>query len=262
MQTTVGQCYCTDLADSEWETITFIVFGDSPARQRRRSLRQIVNGLFYLLKEGCTWRGLPREFGPWQTVYYYFRQWRERGIIEQLHEHLRDRLRQQAGREHSPSMLLIDAQSVKTQYHGPERGFDGGKKIKGRKRHILTDTLGLIIAVMVTSAQRNDRDVARALLRQVRHRFERVQLVLADSGYRSKHLVRFSQQVLRARFEIVKSVPKGSGYQKQAKRWIIERTFGWLNNYHRLAKDREVLPDSSVAMIQLAMIRIMIKRCS
>lgn len=248
--------YSTDVTDSEWELITSI---QRDTRQRRHSLRQIWNAIFYIVKTGCQWRMLPSEFAPWQTVYYYYRCWPDKGLIDEVHQALYDVLRCDAQREASPSLGIIDAQSVKTAHCGNERGFDAGKRVKGRKRHIVVDARGLLIAVIVTAASISDSAGARQLLRQLRHRFPRLVCILADSAYQGT-LIAWVKHTLGCLLQIVRRDPDSKGFHVLPKRWIVERTFGWFNSYRRLSKDYEYRTDTSETMIQLAMIRLMLKR--
>jgi putative transposase len=249
--------YPTDLTDSEWEVITSILPDN---RRRKHSLRQLWNAIFYVVKTGCPWRFVPEGFPPWETVYYYYRQWRERGILEELHAALRLRVRRAAGRASSPSVAIADAQSVKTTHSGTERGFDGGKRIKGRKRHIVVDTLGLILGVVVTAANVQDKRGLPLVLEQIRDRFERLVLIYVDSGYTSGPLAEWVRRRIGCLLRVVPRRAQMTSFSVEPKRWIVERTFGWMNNYRRLSKDYEYRIDSSEAMIYLAMIRLMLKR--
>ena len=249
--------YSTDLTDSDWEVITSIL---PDKRRRKHGWRRLLDAIFYVVKSGCPWRLLPDEFPPWQTVYYYYRQWRLRGLIDELHAALRQHTRRAAGRQDSPSLAIADAQSVKTACGGPECGFDGGKRIKGRKRHIVVDTLGLVLAVTVTAANVQDKAGLRPLLEQVRDRFDRLAYVYVDQGYTSQPLQQWVRQHIGCQLEVVPRRVPESGFAVLPKRWIVERTFAWLNTYRRLSKDYERCTDSSQAMILLAMIRLMLNR--
>lgn len=248
--------YSTDLTDSDWEVITSIV---ADHRKRTRSLRLYWNALLYVVKTGCQWRCLPAGFPPWQTVYYYYRQWSDRGIIEEVHTALRLRVRRACGREDSPSVGIADAQSVKTAYGGLDRGFDGGKMVKGRKRHIIVDVLGLVIAVIVTGANVQDKRGLPLLLRQVGGRCDRLSTIYVDGGYTSAGLQQWVHKRLGCWLEVVER-RAGASFAVLPKRWIVERTFGWFNGYRRLSKDYEYRADSSESMIYLAMIRLMLNR--
>jgi putative transposase len=160
---------------------------DGQVRRRKHSLRSILDAIFYLVKTGCQWRMFPSDFAPWNTVYYSYRKWKFNGLIEELHEKLRDFTRKNAGRHISPSLGLIDSRSVKTSRNvGPERGIDGGKKTKGRKQHIITDTMGLILTVVVHAANVHDRKAALDVIKSLRGRFPRISKIIADGGYRGE----------------------------------------------------------------------------
>jgi putative transposase len=227
-----------------------------------------MNALLYITKGGVQWRMLPKEYPKWQLVYYYFRKWTGEGLIpvlctkyevEEIHDYLRDYCRKQQNKEESPSLGLIDSQSVKTSSMTPEKGYDGGKKVQGRKRHVITDTLGLIMAVVVHSAGIQDREGAKAVIEQLRYRFPRLKKILADGGY-TGGLIEWVLKGFGWTLEIVHKVAGISGFNVLPKRWIVERTFGWFNFNRRLAKDYEVNTECSTAFIQLAMIRIMLNR--
>jgi putative transposase len=247
--------YPTDLTDSQWAKIEKIFDN----RKRQHSLRCILNALFYITKGGIQWRMLPKEYPKWQLVYYYFRKWTSEGLIEELHELLHSICRKQAGREESPSLGLIDSQSVKTFSMTMEKGYDGGKKIQGRKRHLVTDTMGFIMAVAVHSAAIQDREGAKAVIEQLRYRFPRLKKILADGGYTGA-LIEWVLKGFGWTLEIVYKVMGINGFNVLPKRWIVEKTFGWFNFNRRLAKDYELNIECSTAFIHIAMIRIMLNR--
>lgn len=249
--------YATDVTDSEWEVITTVL---ADKRRRTHSLRAHWNAIMYLVKTGCQWRMLPETFPPWSSVSYYYRQWRDRGIIEELHAALRLRVRQKAGRAASPAVAIADSQSVKTVYRGAERGFDGGKRIKGRKRHLVVDTLGLVLAVVVTAANVQDKTGLPLVLRRLRDRFARLRRIDVDGGYRSGPLAAWVRRVIGCQMRVVRRSDTAASFTVLPNRWVVERTFGWFTAYRRLSKDYEYRTDTSETMIYLAMIRLMLKR--
>jgi putative transposase len=202
---------------------------------------------------------LPKEYPKWQVVYYYFRKWTNEGLIEEMHEILRSLCRIKSGRHESPSLGLIDSQSVKTSSMTKQKGYDGGKKIQGRKRHIVTDTMGFILAVVVHSADIQDREGAMLVLEQLKFRFPRLKKILADGGYTGE-LALWLLQITGWVLEIVSKVAGIGGFNVIPKRWVVERTFGWFNFNRRLAKDYELNTECSVAFINLTMCRIMLNR--
>jgi putative transposase len=250
--------YPTDLTDKQWQFIEKML--DNKDRKRKHSLRSIFNGIFYLVKTGCQWRMLPSDFAPWNTVCYYYRKWKNNGFIEEVHEYLRDRIRRQCGRDKSPSLGLIDSRSVKTSRNGgSDRGIDGGKKTKGRKQHIITDTLGLILAVVIHAANIHDSKGAMTVIEGLKGRFPRLQKIVADGGYRGE-MIEKVKNTFGWILEIVLRPEAAKKFTILPKKWILERTFSWFESYRRLSKDYEVLPETSQTMIYLTMMQIMLNR--
>lgn len=253
--------YPSDVTEAQWARIEPVVPKPKPGgRPATVDRREIVNAIFYVVRNGIGWRALPHDFPHWKTVYHYFRQWRDDGTWERIHDALRADVRRAAGRDPSPSAAILDAQSVKTTEAGGERGFDGGKNVNGRKRHIGVDTLGLLLAVVVTAADVSDQAGARLMAGQLRWRFPRLRRLWADGGYGgaplANWLLAFGGWVL----EVVRGSRDQRGFQVIPRRWIVERTFGWLNRYRRLSKDYEALPQTSEVMILIAMTHLMLRR--
>lgn len=252
--------YPSDLSDKQWKLLEPILpppelFG----RKRVVDLREIINALCYLTRSGCQWRMLPEGFPKWQTVYYYFRKWRANEWFLTLNQTLRKLVRTNLGKDKDPSAAIIDSQSVKTDEQANSRGYDARKKVKGRKRHILVDTLGLLLIAKVLTADIQDRDGAQLLFSEIKEQMPRLQLIWADGGYRGKLIVWVAIKCLWM-LEIVKRNDNLKIFQVLPKRWIVERTFSWLNRNRRLSKDYERKATSSEAWIYFSMSILMLKR--
>lgn len=253
--------YTTDLSAAEWQFIHYCFPKPSQTgRPREHSYRELLNAMFYLTRTGCQWRNLPTDFAPWRTVYHYFRQWKRSGLWERLHTHLREHLRQFAGRKRHATAAIIDSQSVKSTECSDTRGYDAGKKVNGRKRHLLVDTLGLILRVLVLPANIQDRDAARQLLAGFYgpQRRRRVKHLWADGGYAGT-LGAWAQSLWRCTVEIVKRT-EAHCFRVLPRRWVVERTFGWLGRYRRLNRDYERQAHTGETLIYVAMIRLMLAR--
>jgi putative transposase len=253
--------YPSDLNDDEWQIIKPLIPPAKPGgRPRDTDMREVLNGIFYVLRSGCAWRLLPHDLPPWQTVYHYFRQWKGDGTWESMNQTLRIRLRMADGREAEPSAAIMDSQSVKTTDVKGIRGYDAAKQVKGRKRHILVDTMGLLLVVLVHAGNIQERDGARLLLNKAEGCFTRLRLIWADAGYSGEAMIDWVRDTCGWILEIVKRDKGVKGFQVLPRRWVVERTFAWFGDYRRLSKDYEVLTDTSEAMIYAAMVRLMVRR--
>jgi transposase len=248
--------YASDATDREWDLIAPHLPAVLPGgRPRSTSMRKVVNAIFYLLQTGCQWRMLPRDFPPRSTVYGYFRSWTNAGVWAQVHDFLYRQCRDLEGREESPSAAIIDSQSVKTGPDAREKvGFDAGKRIKGRKRHLMTDMLGLMLRVEVHSAGVQDRDGAALVFDRITQRFPFIEKFFADAGYQGPRVANAAPRPV----EIIRR--SDAGFVVQPKRWVVERTFAWASINRRLAKDVERFASTAKTLFQIAMIKLMSRR--
>jgi transposase len=258
--------YPSDMTDEEWAVVRDAM--PVPAWLEGRGgqpegycHRQMLDAIFYVTDNGTKWRSLPADYPAWDRVYAYFRRWRKAGLVKEFHDRLRGRVREAEGRQAEPTAAIIDSQSVKGAASVPaaSRGYDGGKKINGRRRHVITDSIGLILMVLVTAGHVTDRQAARVMLPRLRARFRKITLVWADGGYTGR-LVTWAKEKLRFTLEIVKRSDDMSGFVVLPRRWVVERTLGWLMRSRRLVRDFETLPASSEAFIYFSQAMLMSRR--
>ena len=252
------------LSDDQYRLLEPLIPPAKPGgRPRATDMRQLLDSLFYLLRTGCQWRHLPPPpaFLPWPTVYGYFRAFLSAGVWDSMRHHLVMTLREGMGREPSPTAAIIDTQSVRTTESGGPRGYDAAKKVNGRKRHIAVDTQGLLLGVFVHAASIQDADGAGDLLRGIKPLYCWLRTVFADSIY-NRVATLLACFLLGITLVIVGRIPGTKGFVVLPRRWVVERTFGWLGRWRRLSKDYEHLPEVSEAMVTLAMIRLMLHRAA
>ena len=252
-----GLRYASDMSDAEWAQIEALLpVPKRLGRPRTTQMRQVVNAMLYLLTTGCQWRLLPKEFPPFSTVQRFFYRWRDAGLWQTINHFLVMRTREAAGREASPTAGVLDSQSVKTTEAAGPRGYDAGKKIKGRKRHVLTDTNGLLVAAVVHQADIQDRDGAPLVLASARYLYPWLRHVFADGAYSGAKLDTALEKIGRWTIEIIKRSDAASGFVVLPRRWVVERTFAWLNRNRRLAKDFEATLESALAWLFLASVKL------
>lgn len=253
--------YPSDLSEEQWSLIEPLIPTFRTGRPRTTSMRAVVNAILYVVRTGCQWAYLPHDFPPKSTVFEYYSAWHKNGVLDRIHDALRERVRHQMLPGRPRRTAALDSQSVDTSSGGAERGRDNAKKVNGRKRHILVDSLGLLLAVVVTAADVDDAKAAELILPALSEPpCGNIRRVFVDNKYRNHRLALWTAQQNRYRLEPVLRPKEAVGWIRLPKRWVVERTFGWFMHSRRLSVDREKTPASSRAMVQWSMVNLMLNR--
>ena len=252
--------YASDLSDRQWRILSQVLPQRKLRGRKPIHRRRVLDAVLYVVRSGCQWRMLPREFPCWSTVYGIFWRWRKDGTWQRIHDRLRGKVRRAAGKKHQPTAAILDSQSIRTAEGGEERGYDGGKKITGRKRHVAVDTLGMLLSVVVHGAYWQDHDGACFVLARMRDTCAKLKTVFADSAYGRNELPQWVHNQFGWRLQTVPRPQGSKAFVVLPKRWIVERTFAWIIRHRRNARDYERTVASSESMIYLAMIGLMTKR--
>lgn len=252
--------YPSDLTDGQWQVLRPLLPPPAKTGPKPLDRRWVLNAILYVVRTGCQWRQLPHDFPHWKSVYTVFWRWRRDGVWKRLNDALREQERRRVGKKATPTAAIVDSQSIRTAEGGTDRGYDAGKKVTGRKRHLAVDTLGLLLAVVVHGADWQDHDGVVFVFKRLRAAFARLKVVFADSAYARNALPAWVQATFGWVLQTVLRPVHVKGFVVLPKRWIVERTFAWISRYRRHSKDYERNPETSEAMIYLAMINLMSRR--